>query len=441
MLAGTVLEPCETRSLQETLERSLPLLREAVERACTASPFWRARLAGTGAKAGDIAGDIRTWQDFQSFTLLDKKDILGDQLAEGPFGTLLAVAPDRLSRIHRTSGTTAVPLLVLLTRNDVASVVAVGGRAFRCAGAQPGDVVIHCLNYCMWSGGVSDHEALEVAGATVIPFGVGNSRYLIETILRLRPTALSCTPSYLARLRQLLADEFDLQPRDLKLKKVFCGGEAGLQDPAFRKSVEEVWGLRAIDANYGLSDVLSIVASECDARDGLHFHAHDVLLPELVDDAGRAIEFAKGASGELVLSNLVREAQPLFRYRSHDIVEVVDTAPCSCGRHGFRFRVIGRSDDMVTVKGVNFFPAVLQGLIAGYPQLTGEYRVTAAKPPVQELRVEFEKARGETGDCSAVAEEIARAVSQRHAIKLRVSFCEYGSMPKSDNKTKRLVRE
>src|SRR6185436_17319959 len=123
------------------------------------------------------------------------------------------------------------------------------------------------------SGGVTDHQCLEAAGATVIPFGVGNSRFLVQMILRIRPTALSCTPTYLARLRELLEAEFGLKPTDLKLEKAFCGGEGGLQDAGLRKSIEDDWGIRAIDANYGLSDVLSIIASECDTRDGLHFHA------------------------------------------------------------------------------------------------------------------------------------------------------------------------
>jgi phenylacetate-CoA ligase len=436
-MSDSALEGCETRTLEETLEHSIPLLRNAVERADAASSFWTQRFANQGIKSGDI----RTLHDFQPLALLDKKDILDDQLALGPFGTLLAVPPDQLRRIHRTSGTTATPLLVLLTGNDLTSVVSVGSRAFRCSGVEAADIVVHCLNYCMWSGGVSDHESLEAAGATVIPFGVGNSHFLLETILQVRPSALSCTPSYLARLYQLLTDEFKLQPRDLRLRKAFCGGEPGLQDPDFRKSVEDIWGIRAVDANYGLADVLSIMASECDARDGLHFHAHDELLPELVDDAGRPVEISKGATGELVLSNLIRDAQPLFRYRTHDIIEIVDTARCACGRRGFRFRVVGRSDDVVVVKGINFFPAVLQGLIAGYSQLTGEYRVYASKPPNQDLRVEFEKVRGTVVDWTSVAEDIARRVLQQHSVKLRVSFCEYGAIPKSEHKTKRLIRD
>jgi phenylacetate-CoA ligase len=433
-----VLDACETQSVEEIRDQSLVSLQGALKRAVVASPFWASRFAEIGVNPGEI----RCVEEFERLPLLDKKTILADQADNGPFGKLLAVRQDQLQRIHRTSGTTATPLLVLLTRKDVRNAVKVGGRAFRCAGVEPSDIVIHCLNYCMWSGGVTDHEALEEAGATVVPFGVGNSSFLLQMIQRLRPTALSCTPSYLVRLRQLLADEFNKKPSDLKLTKAFLGGEGGLQDPAVRSSFEAEWNIRAIDANYGLSDVLSIMASECEARDGLHFHAQDMVFPELIDDKDKAIGIAAGAVGELVLSNLVREAQPLFRYRTNDVVEIVATEPCMCGRHGFRFKVIGRSDDMVTVKGVNFFPSSLQGMFNKYTELSGEYRVRAPRPPIQSLHLELEKASaGIQANWSGLAGEIADLVSAQFFIKVDVEFRGHGEFPKTDDKTRRLIRD
>lgn len=432
-----VFEPCESSSIGEMLESSLPNLFRAFNRAADTSAFWQSRLAQHGADPRDI----RSIEDFERLAPLDKKDVLDDQLEHGPYGTLLAVSPDRLCRIHRTSGTTAAPFLVLMTADDVRHTIEVGGRAFRCAGVDASDVVIHCLNYCMWSGGMTDHQCLETSGATVVPFGVGNSNFLVQTILRLRPTALSCTPSYLTRLRQVLADEFNMLPSELGLNKVLLGGEAGLQESDIRKAIEDTWDVRAVDANYGLSDVLSIVASECEARHGLHFHGQGVLFPELMDDDGHSIEIAPRAVGELVLSTLTREAQPLFRYRTRDVIQIVDTAACACGRGGFRFKVIGRSDNMVTVKGVNFFPEALQGLFSRWPQLSGEYRVHASKPPVHQLRVEVEKAArpGEV-DWQSLAADIVRQVSVQHSVKVVVEFVPYGAMPKTDDKTQRLLR-
>jgi phenylacetate-CoA ligase len=414
---------------------ALAQLGRALARAAATSAFWRARLRDWEPGEAPVRMD-----EFSRLPLLEKKTLLADQLEHPPFGSLLAVERHKLRRIHRTTGTSAAPLLVLLTDSDVATAVEAGARAFRCSGVEPSDIVVHCLNYCMWSGGVTDHQCLEAAGATVIPFGVGNSHFLIDVIRRVRPTALSCTPSYLVRLRDVLA-EMGLVPADLGLKKAFCGGEGGLQDAGFRSAIEAEWKLRAIDANYGLSDVLSIIASECDARDGLHFHAHDIVLPELVDAGGAPVAIAKGASGELVLSTLVREAQPLFRYRTNDMVRIVDTARCACGRDGLRFQVIGRSDDMVTVKGVNFFASALQGFVATLPQLSGEYRVVAPRPPIQEIVLELEMARnaGE-GDWEGLAATIARHVSRVHSVKVTVAFVDHGALARSEDKTRRLVR-
>ena len=147
---------------------------------------------------------------------------------------------------------------MLLTQNDILNTVKAGQRAFKCAGMTAEDVVFHCLNYCMWSGGITDHQCMEKTGAAIVPFGIGNSTYLIQSILRLKPTGISCTPSYFLRLEELLWDQFKLEPKDLGIKKAFFGGESGLQDKKYRDSIEEKWKVKAIDANYGMSEVLSI---------------------------------------------------------------------------------------------------------------------------------------------------------------------------------------
>jgi len=438
MTKDIILEPSETRSISETLDRSLPLLWNAIQRAGTDSPFWNSRFCQQGIEPSDICG----LDKFTSIPLLDKADVLKDQIENAPFGTLNTIPQEKLIRIHRTSGTTSEPLLVYLTPEDLSNVIKAGRLAFLCAGIEPSDVVIHCLNYCMWAGGVTDHQCLEAAGATVIPFGVGNSSFLLNMILRTQPTALSCTPSYLTRLKQLLNDDFGLLPTDLKLKSAFLGGEGGLQDITFRKAIEDEWGIRAIDANYGLSEILSIIASECIERDGLHFHAHEILFPELIDEKGRSINISKGAIGELVLSNLVRQAQPLFRYRTHDLVEIISDDLCTCGRQGFRFKVIDRTDDMVIVKGVNFFPNVLQGYFSDRRWFTGEYRVYVPKPPIHELRVDVERASNPNRvDWTSLANDLIFQIAELHSIKISIRFVDYGSIPKTVDKTKRLIRE
>lgn len=429
------LDPIETQSLEETQSANPAMLLQALRFAQKNSSFWTKKFNDLGF---DTNVDV-TLSNFQKLPLLDKDEILKDQLDKGPYGDLLAVDQKKLVRIHRTSGTTAAPLMVLLSHNDVQNVVTVGARAFRCAGVSLEDTIIHCLNYCMWAGGYTDHQSLENAGATVVPFGVGNSQYLIQTILRLRPSALSCTPSYLTRLEQVLHDEFNMPPIALGLKKAFLGGEGGLQDSAVRDRIEKKWGMSAIDANYGLSDVLSIIGSECNDRSGLHFHALDMLYPELVDQDGALIEIKSGAIGELVITNLRREAQPLFRYRTHDIIKIESTDFCSCGRRGFRFHVVGRSDDMVTIKGINFFPSSVSGIFSELSELSGDYRIIVRRSLPQDIAIEVERAPNCEADWNQLATMIQKRISVEYSVLSSIKFVDYGHFLKSENKTKRVI--
>jgi hypothetical protein len=218
--------------------------------------------------------------------------------------------------------------------------------------------VVHCLNYCLWTGGVTDHMILEAAGATVIPFGIGNTRQLIDVILELRATAIHCTPSYPALIEKTLAEEGKLRPRDLGLRLGLFAGEAGLDNPAFRRQLEETWGFAARNANFGLSEVMSILGSQCDRTDDLHFHAGDAVFVELLDPAtSQRQTITEGHAGELVCTHLDKQCQPLIRYRTRDVVTVTGTGPCACGRTARRFRITGRTDDMFNVRGVNVFLA------------------------------------------------------------------------------------
>jgi phenylacetate-CoA ligase len=203
-------------------------------------------------------------------------------------------------------------------------------------------------------GGVTDHLTLEQTGATVVPFGVGGSELLIRTIREIGIDAISCTPSYPAVLERVIEEQFPgLHPRDLGLKLGLFGGEPGLDDPRLRDRIRETWGMEPRNANYGVSDVFSNVAAQCEHDSHLHFLAGDVLHAELIDPESTApLPLEAGQQGELVLTHLVRDCQPLVRFRTGDIIAIDHTDPCRCGRTGMRFRVVGRSDDMVVVRGL-----------------------------------------------------------------------------------------
>src|SRR5690606_9543178 len=238
-----------------------------------------------------------------------------------------------------------------------------------------------------------DHLSLEGTGAAVIPHGVGGTRRLIETIRHLGVTAISCTPSYPATLEQVLRDGFGLEPRALGLRLALFGGEAGLDSLVFRQTREDKWGFAVRNANFGLSEVMSIIASQCEETNDLHCIAGDAVFAELLDPrSGERLEIADGTSGELVCTHLEKTCQPLVRYRTRDVLTVTGAGPCRCGRTGFRFRVSGRTDDMFNVRGINVFPTAIQKVVVDHPHLaSGHFRIRLTGPgPYDriELRIE-----------------------------------------------------
>ena len=382
-------------------------------------------------------------EDLPALPFCDKGMLRESQAAHPPFGDYLAAAPERVRRLHRTSGTTGQAMNIAQTEADAAQTAEVGARSFRLAGLRPGTLAVHCLNYQMWMGGVSDHLALEAAGATVIPFGVGDSALLVRTILDLKVRAIHCTPSYPAALERTIADEFPgLAPRDLGLKLAFFGGEAGLDNPSFRERLESVWGFGARNANYGVSDVFSNFASQCEANHDLHFLGEDVLHAELIEpESGNPVPWREGESGELVLTHLAREAQPLVRFRTNDVIAITGTGACACGREATRFRVLGRSDDMVVVRGINVFPTAVGGVIGGFDTLSGEFRIRLkGSGPYDRLPVEAELAGGaEASD--ALAGHVEEAIKSKVRASASVTLLPPASMPRTGGKTKRLIRE
>jgi len=417
-----------------------PLLARQLEYVFANSELYRDKARDAGLNPEDAASPA----NFKRLPFIDKAELLADQGAYPPYGRLAVPPGDpRIRRIHITSGSSAKPLYVVLTRNDIENTLIAGRRAFRCAGLTPEDTVIHCLNYCLWAGGVTDHQNLEATGATVVPFGVGNTSRLIDTILTLRPTAISCTPSYMSRLEVVLKEEHGLGPRDLRLRKAFFGGEPGLQNPAVRARIEEKWGLKAIDANYGMADVLSIFGAECDARHGLHFHGQGLLHVELIDPQTSAVlPFQEGQVGEMVLTNLRREAQPLVRFRTRDVIRIVETGKCACGRRSFRFLVEGRSDQMMVVRGVNVFPSAIATLLAEQPgRFTGEFEVVLdSPPPYDTVLLRAELAENCTDEPDVVKRSLADLCHRKLSFTPTINILRFGEFPRTEGKTKRVRR-
>jgi phenylacetate-CoA ligase len=423
------LSAAALRRLQEGL------WREQWNRVRATSAFYKRKLDHVAAKVPSLDA-------LPSLPFTEKDELRSSQEAYYPFGDYLACRPDEVVRVHRTSGTTGKPLQLTNSRRDVDLIARVGGRSQFAAGLRPGDRVIHCLNYCLWTGGVTDHMTLEEAGACVVPFGIGNSKTLLTTIEDLGITAISCTPSYPALLEKLLrADGKD--PRDLKLRIGLFGGEAGLDNVEFRAAMEAVWGFGVRNANYGMSEVLSNFASQCDHTSDLHFHGGDALFIEILNPFGDSQPISEGTTGELVCTHLAKECQPLVRFKTRDVLTVTGTGACACGRTGWRFRVTGRTDDMFNVRGVNVFPSAVQKVLFGHPDIaTGQFRIVLkGNGPWDRIPVKAEAAATLGPDSfETAARQLEAAIRLQVGASAEVQMLPTDSLPRTAGKTALIER-
>jgi phenylacetate-CoA ligase len=380
------------------------------------SPFYRGRLAGAST--------------LQDVPLLTKAHLRASQAARPPFGEHLCAPVEALVRMHVTSGTTGDPVAIGLTRADHQANSAIGGAAFAIAGVRDSDVIAHCLNYALYAGGIADHMALEACGATVVPVGVGQSRRLLDLIPRLGIRALFGTLSFPAHLAGRARDA-GLDPRALGLRHIVTAGEPGAGLRAVRGEIEATWGATVADS-FGMSDVWSTMAGECEAREGLHLTTEGHAIPELVDPAGGApVALRDGAFGELVWTHLRREASPLLRYRSGDLARVW-TSPCACGRAGTRIRIEGRVDDMLRVQAVNVHPGAVGAVLERFPGLGRHAIVADGDPIVPPLRVLVETRAGVDGVADALHSELRARFDVRAVAP--------GSLPVGEQKTRVVYR-
>jgi phenylacetate-CoA ligase len=316
-----------------------------------------------------------------------------------------------------------------------------GARALWAMGCRPSDFVVNCFNYSIYAGGVTDHMAFETLGATVLPYGVGNSRRLLEMKADMNvQKSLYSTPSYAIRLASV-AEEMGVDLRSLNVKKGFFSGEAGLQVPGYRERIENLWGMKAHDL-YGMAE-LGVQSAECEHNTGLHYSGAGHVIAELIDpDTGEVKQMEHGVIGELVFTTINRQASPLVRMRTHDYVQVY-TDPCPCGRTGFRFHTRGRSDDMVVIKGVNIFPMGIQKALSEMqPQLTGEFQMILDKaPPIDylpRLKVEVgsEYPKDQLDNLEAA---VIQQIQKQLGFSAQIEFVPSGEIA-SEHKTKRVIR-
>jgi phenylacetate-CoA ligase len=401
------------------------------------SPFLAARLDEAGVRPEEI----RAVADLAAIPFTEKAELAATQGGGDLLGANRCAPLADVVRVQATGGTTGQPVRIGFTRRDVESYCEMGARALWAMGCRPSDVVFTCMNFSLYAGGLSDHLTFETVGAATIPYGVGNSERLVRMMAAIAgPVGLWATPSYAVRLAEVAAG-LGIDPRDLGLAKGFFSGEAGLQVAGYRERVEGLFGMTARDM-YGTAE-LGLHSGECEELRGLHFGGTGFAVLELIDpDSGAVLPFTDGRRGEAVYTSIHREACPLQRMRSHDLVQVF-TEPCGCGRTSFRFAVLGRSDEMFIVKGVNVVPLGIQTSLAALaPRVTGEFRVVLDRPPPIDypVPVEVEVARGvDPADHEALAREVAGRLAADHSFTSAVRLVPQGTIA-SERKTRRVVR-
>jgi phenylacetate-CoA ligase len=370
--------------------------------------------------------------DIAQLPLTEKDELRATRTPDNPFGSHLCAEPSEIVRIYSTSGTTGAPSYVPLTAGDLDNWVTGSARSYAASGIAPGQRIVSTYNAGPFVAGAA-LAAFDRIGLTHIPVGTGNTGRLVQAIEQLRPEAVVLTPSYAA----YLAENHDL--RGSSVERVLVAGEPGGGEPAFRAKLEEGWGARVTEA-MGIGDIGVSLWGECEEQDGMHLGARGFVHAELIDpQTGEALELDDGATGELVLTHLRHRAAPLLRFRTRDHVHV-RTSPCPCGRTGPRIRCIGRTDDMLIVRGVNVFPSAIREVVSEFaPEVSGHILVRPRAPGVKQeppLPVAVELAPHGTADAEAIRDRLREGLF----VQTRVELVPWGSLQRSEYKSKLVER-
>jgi phenylacetate-CoA ligase len=400
------------------------------------SAFYHDKLTAAGFGSTGAAARLA---DIARLPLTDKREIRETCTPDNPIGAHLCVGTSEIVRIYSTSGTTGAPSFIPLTASDLDNWVTGSARSYAASGIEPGQRIVTTYNAGPFAAGAA-LGAFDRIGLAHIPVGTGNTERLVRAIELLRPEAAVLTPSYAAYVVEWAAER-GVDLRGSSVERVLVAGEPGGGETAFRATLEEGWGARVTEA-MGIGDIGVSLWGECEEQDGMHLGARGYVHAELIDpETGHALEMEDGASGELVLTHLRHRAAPLLRFRSRDHVEV-RTSACPCGRTGPRVRCIGRTDDMLIVRGVNVFPSAVREVVSSFaPRVSGHILVEPQKPgPKQDppLPVSVELAPGAEED-PTLADAIRDRLREALVVQTSVELVPWGSVQRSEYKSN-LVR-
>jgi phenylacetate-CoA ligase len=427
----------ETRPWADQLELDDPSYRDQLAYLFERSTFYREKLATAGFDSAKAVGGLA---DIAKLPLTDKDEARATCTPEDPIGAHLCVTPSEIARIYSTSGTTGTPSYIPLTVGDLNNWVTGSARSYAASGVAPGQRIVSTYNAGPFAAGAA-LASFDRIGLAHIPVGTGNTERLLRAIELLKPEAAVLTPSYAAHLVER-AGERGVDLRGSSVERVLVAGEPGGGEPAFRVKLEEGWGARVTEA-MGVGDIGVSLWGECSEQDGMHLGARGFVHAELIDpETDAALEIDDGATGELVLTHLHHRAAPLLRFRTRDHVRF-RTGPCECGRTSPRLRCIGRTDDMLIVRGVNVFPTAVREVVGSFaPTVSGQILVKPqARGPKQAppLPVTVELARGTTAT-SQLAEAIREKLREALVVQTTIELVPYGTLGRSQYKSQLVER-
>ncbi len=393
-------------------------------------PFYKQKFDAAGVKPEDI----RTLNDISRLPFTEKQDLRDNY----PYG-LFAVPQEHIVRLHASSGTTGKATVVGYTQRDVNGWARLMARALMAAGTKRSDIVHNAYGYGLFTGGLGMHYGTEQLGATIVPISGGGTRRQVMIMKDFGCTVLCSTPSYGLQLYEALLDA-GIDRKDLRLRIGIFGAEPW--SPFMRQDIEDKLQIKAINI-YGLSEIMGPgVAIECqDAQDGLHIW-EDHFLIEIIDpDTGEVLP--EGEQGELVITTLQKEAQPLIRYRTRDITSI-NAIPCSCGRtHRKIERIAGRCDDMLIIRGVNVFPSQIENILLECQGTTPHYQLILTREgALDQLEIRIEVGSGLFSDKVKQLQQLEMTVKKNIkeflGVTAKVKLVEPFSIERGEGKTKRI---
>ncbi|MBO8126249.1 MAG: phenylacetate--CoA ligase [Firmicutes bacterium] len=384
--------------------------------------------------AGVSPEDIRSIHDLPKLPFTRKSDLRDSY----PFG-LFAVDMKKVVRIHASSGTTGRPTVVGYSRQDIETWSELMTRALKYAGVGEDDVIQIAYGYGLFTGGLGMHYGAEKLGASVIPISGGNTQRQIQLMQDFETTVLACTPSYALYIAETM-EKLGVDPKDLKLRVGIFGAEPWTEE--MRQEIQERLAIKAFDI-YGLSEIMGPgVACECTNQDGLHLY-EDHFIPEIIDPA-TGEQLPLGEVGELVITTVTKEALPLLRYRTGDIT-VLNAEKCSCGLPFLRMsKVMGRTDDMLIIRGVNVFPSQIEAVLLGLEDVEPHYQLVVDRKGAlddAELWVEVPAhiSLDEVRRLEQLSKKIDHAIQSTLGIRLQVKLVEPKTIPRGAGKAQRVV--